>query len=251
MRLEVEGLGVELEGASILDEVSFCAEGGELIGILGPNGAGKSTLLRACCGLVKPSRGRVLLDGRSVHSMSPRDRARKVSYLAQREELLQGFSVLDYVLLGRTMWAGHLGPISCGDLEAARGSLARVGAEGLAQREMSSLSGGELSMVRLARSIASGSDVLMLDEPVSHLDVRYALKAMEVLKGLSEEGKLVLVVLHDLNLAMRFCSRVLLLLKGTLLLDGPPGALSPELVDRAFGVKPSEVFVGERRLLVF
>jgi len=249
--LEVERLSVKLGDSLILEDVSFSAGEGELVGVLGPNGSGKSTLLRACCGLIRPVKGRVSLEGRSVHSISPRERARAISYLPQGEEPLQGFTAMDYALSGRAMWAGALGPTSCGDLEAARRSLERVGVEGLAGREVTSLSGGEFSMVRLARSMASDARVLLLDEPASHLDVRYALRAMEVLRELSSEGKLVLAVLHDLNLALRFCSRVLLLLKGKLALDGPPSALKPELVEKAFGVRPSEVYLEGRRLLVF
>ncbi len=221
--------------ADALSNVSFTAKGGEMIAIGGPNGCGKTTLLRALQGLVVPTSGRVLLDGRPVASWTRRQVAQVVGALPQREEPAFPMRVEDAVALGR--WA-HLGAFAAPrehDRDAIDAAIARCDIAPLRHRRIDTLSGGEWQRVRLARTLAARPRALLLDEPTSALDVGHEMALFELIRGLADTGIAVVVVTHHLNVAARFADRMVLLQYGRVVREGPPQlAMTSEILSALF-----------------
>lgn len=220
-----------------LSGISLEAHGGEVLGLLGPNGSGKSTLLKLMCGMLKPQAGDVLLNGAPVHALRPRALARALSLVPQSATPPEGFTALDVVLMGRHAYIPRLGRESSRDVEIARESMERTGVEALSEREARALSGGEWQRVLIARALAQEAGVLLLDEPVANLDIRYQLEILRLLRALAAEGRAVVLVMHDIDLAARFCDRLAVLRKGRLCADGAPAdVLTPALLSAVYGV---------------
>ncbi|MDR5694866.1 MAG: ABC transporter ATP-binding protein [Armatimonadota bacterium] len=220
-----------------LHGVSIQIARGEFVGIVGPNGAGKSTLLRAMHALVRPREGAILIDGRQVNRLSSRELARILAGVPQEAGNPVPFTALEIVLMGRNPHRRGLSWESPQDLAIARQAMERTHTWHLADRPFQSLSGGERQRVLIARALAQRPQILLLDEPTAHLDIAYQLEIMELLTSLHREGLTILAVLHDLNLAAMFCERLILMSKGTILADGPPGdVLKPKWIRKAYGV---------------
>ncbi|MEM9122231.1 MAG: ABC transporter ATP-binding protein [Pseudomonadota bacterium] len=238
-RLTVRSLSVDIDKTRILNDVSARFDAGRLIGLIGPNGAGKSTLVRALCNLLSPVSGEVRLNDRALSSYRPKDLARQISYLPQGHVMHWPLEVERLVALGRLP---HLGPLqSAGPDDQAMIDrvMARTEITELRRRTVDTLSGGERARVMLARALASATEVLLVDEPVTSLDPYHQLHIMELLKSLAEEGRLVVCVLHDLALAARFCDQLVLMGQGHVLAQGPRDAvLSEEHLARAFAIRP-------------
>jgi iron complex transport system ATP-binding protein len=227
-----------LPGGSIdaLSEVTLRADAGTLCAVVGPNGAGKTTLLRAIAGVVKPTRGDVTLNGRSLTTMSAAERAKVLALLPQRPVMPSGLTVREGVAWGRFPHVGRLAHAGPTDLAVVDDALARTGANHLADRIVDSLSGGEHQRAAIARALAQTPSVLLVDEPTVHLDLGHQLEIMELLQRLAAEGLIVIAVLHDLNLAARYADELLLLHRGRVLASGPPAAvIEPDRIARAYG----------------
>jgi len=199
-----------------LGGVSLSVEEGEFLGIVGPNGSGKTTLLRAIIGLVTPERGGVALDGADVSHLGARAIAARVALVPQRPHHGFGFSVFDIVLMGRTPHLARLAREGEEDLAVARQAMERTRTWHLRHRPMDELSGGEQQRVLLARALAQTPQVLLLDEPTAHLDIRHQVEMMALVADLNAGGLTVVAALHDLNLASMFCGRLVLLHEGRL-----------------------------------
>lgn len=235
--LEARSLGVDLGGRPIVKGVDLQVLPGELVGLVGPNGAGKSTLVRLLAGLLRPSRGNVFLEGRPVDRISRRERSRIIGYVPQDTRIDFPLSVEQVVLLGRHAHRSGLVVDSARDYALAAAALERVGLLHLRDRAVSSLSGGERQLVMLARAICGEPRLLLLDEPVSALDLRHQLHALAITRDVIAEGAGGIAVLHDLNLAARFCDRILVMQAGQVQADGEPSAvLAPPLLRDAYGV---------------
>lgn len=235
--LSLDHVNVELGGNEILTDVGFDIEAGTWVGLLGPNGSGKTTLLRAI-GAHIPFDGQIALDGRPVGDWAPQDRARRLAYVRQAPSLSFDFTVEELVLLGRAPHRGWLQPYRSGDRRTVREALAMVDLEGFADRSVLSLSGGEMQRVFLAQALVQESDLLLLDEPTSHLDVHYQFAFMEQVQSLVDAGRTVLAVFHDLELAARYATRLLVLDEGKLVSSGPPGAvLTQDCISSVFGMR--------------
>lgn len=235
--LLADGVTLSLGGRRVLDGVSAGLGPGELVAIVGPNGAGKSTLLSCLAGLARPDAGRITLDGAVVDRIPPRQRARRVGFLAQTPEIAWDLDVRAFVGLGRTPHLGALGP-SEEDAAAVRAAVETAGLGGFVDRPITRLSGGERARALIARALAGRTDWLLADEPLTGLDPAHALDAIALFRRLAgEEGKGVVVTLHDLTLAARFADRVLMLHQGRLVADGKPGeALTSETLATVYGV---------------
>jgi iron complex transport system ATP-binding protein len=217
--------------------VSLAVAPGEMVGVLGPNGAGKSTLLRVATGVLPRREGRVLVAGRDAASLSPREIARHLAVLPQDAPPVFPTGVLETVLLGRFPWHAPFAFESASDVAAAEAALRDVGAAGLRDRDLASLSGGERQRVLLARALCQGGRVLLCDEPTAHLDLRHQAETFGLLARLREEGRAVVVVTHDLDLAARCCDRLLLLARGEVVaLGAPEEVLTADNARTAFGV---------------
>ena len=235
--LSVDRLTVAFDGHTILRDVSFDVSAGRWVGVLGPNGAGKTTLLRAI-GSHIPFDGDICLNGASVEDMSAQDRARTLAFVRQARSLTFDFTVEEFVLLGRAPHRGWLQAYRASDRERVRGALARVDLDGFASRSVLSLSGGEMQRVFLAQALVQDAELLLLDEPTAHLDVHYQFSFMEQVRGQAVEGRTVLAVGHDLELAARYADRLLLLDEGALVAEGPPASvLTPDRIAEVFGMR--------------
>ena len=206
----------------VLHDVSFEVERGTIVGVLGPNGSGKTTLVRIIAGMLRPDSGRVLLDGDPVADLPRRELARRVALVPQETQTTFDFSVIDIVLMGRYP---HLGPFELerpADLEIARNALRATGTETLESRSFATLSGGEKQRVIIAAALAQASDILLLDEPTTALDIGYQFEIAALLKRLNaDHGTTMVVSTHDLNLAAALCERVVLIKSGHVIAHGP------------------------------
>lgn len=230
--IAAEQLTLARSGRPVLDCVSFRARCGEVVALIGPNGAGKSSLLRLLAGLVRPDRGRVLLDGEPLEGLPPQARAKGIGWLAQGPRAAWGMTVREVVSLGR---------LPHGDRAQApiERALARLGLASLAGVRVDRLSGGEAKRAMIARVLAGEPRVLLLDEPTADLDPAAAFAVMRLLRTVAaEESRTVVVVLHDLALAARAADRFVLLAQGRLVAEGPAAAvLNDATAGRVFGVR--------------
>jgi iron complex transport system ATP-binding protein len=240
MSLKLHEVSVTVHGAQLLDAVSFQVMPGKLVGLLGPNGAGKTTAVRALLGLQPWSSGQAYLDGQPSNSLTPKQRALRVSYLPQARKLAWPIAVREAVALGRFAYGGPMGRLGPADAAAVDDALARCSLIGFEDRSVTSLSGGELARVHLARALASQAPALIADEPTAALDPGYSFDVLATLQAQARGGQAVLVVLHDLALAARFCDEIILLQQGKLVIQAPPReALSPQILSNVYGVKAS------------
>jgi iron complex transport system ATP-binding protein len=235
--LSFEEISVEIGGREILRDVSLDLPRGEILALAGCNGAGKTTLLRIASRVLRPSAGRVRVRGRAVESLSRRALAREIAVVPQDVQVAFPFRAGEVVLMGRSPHLGAFGYESATDVERAREAMAQVGIEDLADRSMLELSGGERQLVLIARALAQDPEVLLLDEPTAHLDLRHRIRVLALVRAFAAGGRSALVVSHDLSLAARSCDCLALLARGGLLAAGPPGAvLNPENLRAAFGI---------------
>lgn len=237
--LRLDNAGVRRGACAVLQELTLELRPGEVLGVLGPNGAGKSTLLGALCGELPLASGAVSLDGRNLADWSAPERARRLAVLPQSSSLSFGFAVEEVVGMGRLPHASGRAL----DARIVVEALAAADATHLSGRNYLQLSGGERQRVHLARVLAQlwpgrPGQVLLLDEPTSMLDPLHQHVTLRLLRDFAARGVAVLVVLHDLNLAARYCDRVLLLAEGRARACGPVGeVLNPDLLQAVFGLE--------------
>ena len=236
--LQARGLSWETGGVTIVDRVDFSVARGELVGVIGPNGAGKTTLLRLMAGILMPSAGDVELEGRSVPSMDPRSRARRIAFMTQDIAQVFPFTVMEIVLMGRYPHVARLRPETPEDHERARHMLSYVGMGPLEERTFNGLSGGERQLVLFAKALAQDTDVLLLDEPSSSLDIHHEDRVFSMAQELAREGRAVAASVHNLAVAAHYCSRLVLLEKGRVAREGPPElVLRSDILDRVYGTR--------------
>lgn len=235
--LTTTGLSVRLQGREVVRALSFTARQGTVTGLIGPNGAGKSTLLRALAGLVS-HKGRVELDGRPLPAPGSRARARLLGYLPQGHTLHWPLTVRRTVELGRLPHLGRFAGAGAADRAAVARVLSETATDAFADRSMISLSGGERARVMLARVLVADTPVILADEPAAALDPAHQLRILSLLRAMAvERGRAVVVVLHDLSLAARFCDDLVLLADGGVAASGPASAvLVPEVLAPVYGV---------------
>lgn len=236
--LEVQNLACAYDGRSVLENLCLAARPGEVLALIGPNGVGKSTLMRAMARLLRPSRGRVLLAGRDLWRTAPRDVARQLALAPQASGTQWPVTVEQAVALGRAPHRGWLLPLTAQDRIATDRALEQTGLGSLRDRRVTELSGGEQQRVVLARVLAQEPQVLLLDEPTSHLDLKYQSGILGLVHRLAhQEGLTVVISLHDLNLAALYADRLALLGEGQLLAVGPPAeVLTSERLTQVYGV---------------
>ncbi|MEW1655129.1 ABC transporter ATP-binding protein [Streptomyces sp. NPDC093707] len=235
MRIDIEELRVSYSGRDVVAGVHLVAAAGEIVGLVGPNGSGKSTVLRTVYRHLRPTAGRVLLDGTDLAALSPGQTARHVAALPQERATDFELTVREVVAMGRTPYKRAFAGEDDADRAAVAGALTAVGMSGAGARRFAALSGGERQRVLLARAFAQDPDVLVLDEPTNHLDVRHQ---VELLALLRDRARTTLISLHDLNAAASLCDRLHVLHDGRLVASGPPRAvLTPELLAEVFGVR--------------
>ena len=222
MPLLASNVAVMLGGRAVVRDVSLRLQPGKVTGLLGPNGAGKSTLMRALAGQLDHA-GTITLDGNPVRSMADAERARHIAWLPQAREASWALSVASLVALGRLPWHGWRRSRGAADQQVCDNAMQLMQVSGLAARPVTELSGGELARVLLARAIAQDTPVLLADEPAAGLDPAHQMSMMAVLRQLSGHGRSILVSLHDLSLAARWCDELVLMRDGGVAASGTPG----------------------------
>lgn len=236
--LSAENLSISLGDKVVLNGVGAAFAPGLVTAVVGPNGAGKSTLLDCLAALRRPDAGRVTLDERALRDLSSRERARRIAYLPQNAEIAWAVDGRTFIGLGRTPWVGAWG-LTAEDRAAVGRAMAVTGVEDFADRIVSTLSGGERARVLIARALAGDPQWLLADEPLAGLDPGHVLDACDLFRRLAdEEGRGVILTLHDLDAALRVADRVIVLAEGRVLADAPPReALSSQVLKAAYGVE--------------
>ena len=236
--LQVKDLSAGYPGRTVVSGLSFEAGAGETVALMGPNGCGKTTLLRSVCGIIAPVSGEILLNDSSVRYMDRREIARKVAFVPQLSEPLPGFTVEEIVFMGREPYKDLFSMASKDDAAAVAGALKRTGSWEIRERDVSELSGGEYQRILIARALAQGTDMILLDEPTAHLDLRHQIDVLTLLNNMND--KLVIAVMHDLHLTKKYFGRAVLLKDGKVHDDGiPPDILNAVNIKEVFGVNES------------
>ena len=233
--LQLQGLTIGYEEKTIISDINAEVQTGELIGIIGRNGAGKSTLLKTIRGLLPAKAGHVLYFGKPLASYGEKELARRVAYLQQNVETGFGYTGLDIVLTGRYPYMKWWESEKDEDKELARDCMSYTGTLDLAERPVTEVSGGQKQRILLAKVLAQQTPVLFLDEPTTGLDMVYREEIFRFARELANMGKTILMVVHELDLAAAYCSRIFLLGEGKLLADGTPEQVFTEtLLSRAY-----------------
>ena len=236
--MHASNISVSLGGTDILRGIDIAIGAGELVGLVGPNGAGKTTLLRVLAGVERNHTGALRFGDQPMAELDARAAARAVAYLPQTGAVHWDLRVEDLVMLGRLPHINGWRGASADDHAAARRAMAATDVSHLAGRRIGRISGGERARVLLARALAVESEILLADEPVAGLDPAHRLDVLEVLARRTRDGAAVVIVLHDLSMALRFCSRLVLLGEGEKVADGNPNdVLSPENLSACYGIR--------------
>jgi iron complex transport system ATP-binding protein len=237
--LEVRAAGFAYRQEPVLNDISLAIGEGEFIGVIGPNGSGKSTLLKVLGGYLPVQRGSALFKAEPIRRCPKKILARSIAWVPQEHSMAFPFHVLEIVMMGRHPYLSPLRFETEEDHRTAEKALALTGTSALAGRRFDAISGGEKQRVLMAGAIAQETAILLLDEPTAALDLKYQMEILSILKHLNEEEhKTIVVALHDLHLASRFCRRLILLDRGAIAKDGPPAeVLTPEVLEPVYGVR--------------
>ena len=251
--LSASGLSFRYNGSpgDAVRDLSLSIPGGAVTAILGPNGSGKTTLLRLLLGVLRPQRGSIRVAGRPQGDYSRRELSRLVGLVPQDEYIPFDFSVLEYVLLGRAPYLHPLASPGAADTEMALEALRTAGLEGMHDRSLPTLSGGERQLAVLARVLAQQPRILLMDEPAAHLDLGNQGRLLDLVRGLAAAGATVVLTTHDPNLAAAVAGQVVLMAGGRVLEAGPAGEiLSADKLSATFGVAIQVAVVDGRRVVL-
>lgn len=255
MKLDVQSLSVTLGDTTIVKEASFAIDRGEFVGIIGPNGSGKTTMLKALRGLYPTSGGDIFWDGKSITSLSDKEIAHHVAYMQQSVNVSFDYEAIDIVMTARypyLKWWQQEGPE---DKVIVENAMKEVGVYHLRHRSVQSLSGGERQRVFLAKALAQQTEVLLLDEPTAALDLVYADDIFYEGRRLCDEGKTILIVVHDLELAAKYCTKLVLISDGRIVDVGTPReVLTADNLKAAFHLSAAvydDPYFKQQRIFVF
>ncbi|GAB6878490.1 heme ABC transporter ATP-binding protein [Halorubrum gandharaense] len=241
--IAVRNLAVSFGDLDVLADVDVTVDRGTFVGLVGPNGAGKTTLLRTVKGTLEPDSGEVRLAGDAVADLTARERGRRVASVPQDTSLSFDFPVRTVVEMGRTPHLSRFGGHDADDAEAVRRAMERADVAKFADRSIRTVSGGERQRVLLARALAQETPALLLDEPTASLDVNHAVRTLELVRRLVDDGKTAVAAIHDLDMAARYCDKLVLVADGAVQAAGPPrNVLTAGALRNAFD---AETFVGD------
>jgi iron complex transport system ATP-binding protein len=237
--LQANNISLGYNGHNIIEALSLSVPKNKIFGLIGPNGSGKTTLLRALAGLMKPRGGAVYLHGSSISQLESQKRARMVGWVPQREALAWPLTVGETVQLGRAPHRGWFLPYTSQDSLVVERALQQTELVALQDRPIDKLSGGEFQRVLIARALAQEPELLLLDEPTANLDVHHQIQVLDLVRGLVRQGDLTVVMaIHDLNLAARYCDRLVLMHEGELQgIGGPEEVLTTGNLRKVFGIE--------------
>jgi iron complex transport system ATP-binding protein len=242
--MNVRDLRFSYGNMSVLKGVSMDFYQGTFYGVIGPNGCGKSTLLKNLYGYLTPESGEILIDGKDISDMKVRERSRHIAYVPQETVPGFNFSVFDMVAMGRNPYHSGMSSLTKEDTSHIEEAMEETSVLELAEKNINELSGGEKQRVILARAFAQDSDIILMDEPVSMLDINHQVEIMDLAKSLADKRlKTIICVLHDLNLAAQYTQHIFIMSDGRVCGAGmPDGVLKSEILGEVYGV---DVYVGE------
>jgi iron complex transport system ATP-binding protein len=248
MNLQVEGLAFNYPCQDVLKGISFSLEKGECLAILGTNGAGKSTLLKCINKILKPQKGEVLIEKNSIKGLSGNDLAKKIAYVSQSNQS-STTTVFDAILIGRRPYIKW--DVGKKDLEIVNHTIKILSLEKFALKNVDELSGGEFQKVLIGRALAQETDVLMLDEPTSSLDLKNQLEVLELIREIAEKRQITAVVtIHDLNLALRFADKFIMLKDGVIHAAGGREVITEENISVVYEVMAKVKTIDEQTVVV-
>jgi iron complex transport system ATP-binding protein len=233
--IKVNNLSFSYNSHRVLDRVNTELAKGEILGVIGPNGSGKSTLLKSIDRILKPAGGSIYLNGKEINRFSMQELSSFIGYVAQNDAVRFPVTVFDAILLGRKPYLNW--KPSTSDFKKVAEIISMLDLEAIAMRDLNSISGGERQKVIIARAIAQDPEVLLLDEPTSYLDLRHQLEVMDLIAGLAAAGTSSIIAIHDLNLAARYCKKLLLLSEGKVYASGGKEVLEAENLEPVYKVK--------------
>lgn len=247
--IEIKDLSFAYGKRNILWDISFDVQPGECVGILGNNGAGKSTLITCINQIRTPKSGQVLINGQDIRKLRRNALARKVAYVAQKNELTNA-TVFDCILLGRTPYIKW--SISQADLEICEETIKALGLSHLKLRNVDQLSGGEMQKVMLARALVQQPELLLLDEPTSNLDPKNQYEMLALVRNIAREKNIaVLIVIHDLNLALRCCDRFYFIKDHTGFSYGGLETVTEKTIEAVYGIQSQVTNINGKPVVVF
>lgn len=235
MQIKVNDISFNYGDFKALSHISFRADSGDMLAIIGQNGSGKSTLLKCLNRILKINKGSIHIADIALENYSPGKLSRTIAYIPQSEETISGISVFDTVLLGRKPYISS--KPTTADMELVARLLTRLDLEAVAMRNLNTLSGGQQQRVYIARALAQQPAILLLDEPIANLDIHHQMKVMKLLQQLSREGMIVIITIHDINMAARFCNKALMLKQGKVFASGLQSVYTPENIENLYDIQ--------------
>lgn len=234
-QIEIENLSLHFGEKIILNQINTKINKGDIVALTGANGSGKSTLMRCIVNILNNYKGKIKLEESNLKEIPNIELAKKIAYVPQYETKISGIKVFDMVLSGRMPYINW--KPSEKDYQIVSNVMNTLKISNLSLRDFRELSGGQQQMAYIARAIVQETSIILLDEPTNNLDIKHQIEIMEVLKKLSQEGKTIIITLHDINLALRYCHKYILLKSGEILIQGNKEVINPQNLENLYGVK--------------
>ena len=245
MVLDISSLSFNFGSKNILADINISIKDNGIVGIIGPNGSGKSTLLKCIYRVLKPKTGTIFIDGKNINDYQFKETAKKMAVVAQHNDTHFDFNVLEMVLIGRSPHKKFMERDSAEDIELAYKALEQVNMKDFADRNFSSLSGGEKQRIILARALVQNTDCLILDEPTNHLDIKHQLHFMSLAKDLKIT---VISAIHDLNIAAMYCNKIYALKGGQIIAAGSVNeVITEEVIKTLYDVEAKIIYDEEKK----
>ncbi len=235
MQISVHNIEFSYNGAPVLKDIKCSIGRGEFIAVVGPNGSGKSTLIKCMNGILRPLKGAVMISGKNIKQHHLRDLAKTIAYVPQNKYGRTPATVFDTVLLGRKPYISW--KPSGSDMRIASEIISRLNLEDIAMKDINNLSGGQQQTVYIARALAQQPEILLLDEPTANLDLKHTIEIMDILKNLCNKGLTVVIALHDINLAIRYASGIMMLKEGEIFAHGGKEIVNEENLEKLYDIK--------------
>jgi iron complex transport system ATP-binding protein len=235
MKISINNISFSYNGTPTLSDISFGIEKGDLVALVGPNGSGKSTLIKCMNGILKPHKGTIIINEKTLCDYTPAELAQEMAYIPQNENRNASMNVFDMVLLGRKPYINW--KPSENDLKVTAEIIEALHIGHLSMRPFNKLSGGQQQTVYIARALAQEPDILLLDEPTSNLDMQHQLEVLELLSGFTRNGLTVIIALHDINLAARYANKMMMLKSGLVFAAGNTEIINEQNIENLFGIK--------------
>ncbi len=235
MNIKIDNIEFAYNGAAVLQNIECEINSGDLIAVVGPNGSGKSTLIKCVNGILKPRKGNILINEQDILKYRKNDIAKTMAYVPQINQGKTPLSVFDSILLGRKPYINW--KPSKNDLQVTAEIIEQLNLSDIAMKDINRLSGGQQQTVFIARALAQQTDILLLDEPTASLDLRHSIEIMDILKQLANKGLTIIVALHDINIAMRYATKFMMLKNGEIFAHGGKEIITEEYLEQLYDIK--------------